>query len=189
MICHEPAGWVADHSAGNQYWLNRLKCTLLWILTQASISRADVGPTLGKRSAPCQPYNIGPTSICPSAQCSQRRTNVRPTLNWYWDDIVPTFGQCWGNVGPTFVYQQFANILIIFFTNVLATFGCWYSHIQDNMMWLGRHWHYNVDLTSICWVAQYWANIRPMLGQHLPNLFLSTFWPTIYQPLVADIFM
>ena len=70
----------------------------------ASISRANVGPTIWEWSSQHQP-NVD--------------LSIGPMFSWYWSNNEPTFSQCWANVFLPIFWSTFCQ----FFSDLLPTFG------------------------------------------------------------------
>ena len=125
------------------WWLHAECCTrfmLTWyclqtIIQLASVSWGNVSPTferLGQRHT----YNVGPLSICSSAQCRHSRAGVEPTLRQCWAIIQPMLWRHWANVWATLGGHMFANNLLTFWStfcqisaNIHHPLAFWYCHI------------------------------------------------------------
>ena len=84
-----------------------------------STGRANVGPTFEEWLGRHRPYNVGPTSIGPSAQRRRRRADVGATLGQHSATVGAMLSWCLGNFLPTFG-RPFINLwLLIFPRNVL----------------------------------------------------------------------
>ena len=134
-----------------------------------SIGRANVGPTILKRSERRWHYNVGPTLICWANHRRRRRANIRPMWAQCWANVGPMLGQHFANddvmLGqhlPTFC-QCFGSPLGLFFSDLLPMFGCWYSHIifpKLNIIFMSQRCPENVIFQGMFWYM-FWSITFP----------------------------